>query len=67
MNKEQMRKSGSLAGNWKWTDKELFLSIRGTELALAYLEGRGERLIVKQLRIELNSLRDIERNRRYGD
>jgi len=61
---EKMRMAGECLDNCSWTDQELSNCLQGTEYAIAFLEGCGENLIVRPLRLAANQLRDFQRERR---
>lgn len=54
-----MELAGKFAGAQQFSDEELVLAIKGTALALAYLEGRGKahwELAIRPLRRDLDTL-----------
>lgn len=67
MDAERMKKAGELAETSSWTDYELEEVIKGTTLALAYLQGRGRDwyLASSRLLVELNQLETYKSNRKF--
>lgn len=59
MTESKMKQAGEISRQFKFTDEELALAIKGTELALAYLAGKGLHweLAIRPLRLELQFLR----------
>ena len=66
---EKMRQAGKCLNNVTWTDEELGISIKGTELALVFLEAAGEKwsLAAKPLRAQLELLMGFKGARKEID
>ena len=69
MNIPGMKEAGQYSDQQSWTDDELDWALRGSRLALAYLEGRGAEwfLATSKLRLEVLQLETFQEARlRYA-
>lgn len=65
MTVEKMAEAGKLLGNCSWTDEELDACLKGVKLALAFLEGGGQKwhLAIAPLRHEVECLTGFQESR----
>jgi hypothetical protein len=65
---QEMTRAGGLCDNINFSDEELRTAIKGTELALAYLEARGLdwSLAIRPLRVQLMQLEGFAEARKLN-